>query len=260
MNIESNFPSSKNILVDFLVCGTQKGGTTALDCYLRQHKQICMANVKEVHFFDRDVYFPKNKVANYDKYHAFFSLKKHHKVVGESTPIYMYWLDAPKRIWEYNPDMKIIIILRNPIERAYSHWNMACIKGKETLSFFDAIKDENKRYRQSLPKQHRIYSYVERGFYLEQLRRLWFFFSKKNVLVLKNEDLRGNHLETLESVCKFLNIESFSAIPNQEKHSREYEYKITKDEINYLRNIYEYEIKSLERELNWNCSNWLEQQ
>lgn len=256
-NNRYNLQRFENKFVNFLVCGTQKGGTTTLDFYLRQHDNLCMANRKEVHFFDKDVYFRKPKLPNYSKYHSFFSLKSSHNLIGESTPIYMYWYEAPKRIWEYNPDMKLILILRNPIERAYSHWNMEYSRGKENLSFFDAIKNEEKRCRKALPKQHRIYSYVDRGFYLDQIKRLWFFFPKNQVIIIKNEDLRKNNCETLNKICDFLNIDQFKTVEQKEKNSRKYQSKITDDEINFLKSIYEYDIKGLERELGWDCSNWL---
>ncbi|MGB7755383.1 MAG: hypothetical protein WBL23_04905, partial [Salinisphaera sp.] len=97
-------------------------------------------------------------------------------VFGEATPIYMYWHDAPRRMWEYNPNMKLIVVLRNPIDRAFSHWNMEKSRNAESLSFWDAIQNEEPRCKEALPYQHRTYSYVDRGFYLEQLRRLWRYF------------------------------------------------------------------------------------
>ena len=109
----------KNILgkkfdfqIGFIICGTQKGGTTALDRYLRMHPEICMADKKEVHFFDNDNFFIDKK-PDYLKYHLNFSPRDHHKIIGEATPIYMYWKNSIKRIHNYNPDMKLIAVLRN---------------------------------------------------------------------------------------------------------------------------------------------------
>ena len=123
------FVSKSDRVVNFLICGTQKGGTSALDAYLREHPEICMADKKEVHFFDNKKFFNKNK-PDYSKYHSFFNPQSSHKLLGETTPIYMYWHDSPRRIWQYSPNMKIIVILRNPIDRAYSHWNMERSKCK----------------------------------------------------------------------------------------------------------------------------------
>lgn len=248
--------SSANIKVDFVIAGTQKGGTSALDAYLREHPQICMADKKEVHFFDNERFFPGNK-SNYSHYHSFFTPKKSTHIIGESTPIYMYWYDAPRRIFNYNPDMKVIVILRNPIERAYSHWNMERSRNADNFSFWEAILNERSRRREALPYQHRVYSYIDRGFYLEQLRRLFHFFSEKNVLVLRNENLRTRPIETLNSVCNFLQVRPFEYSDSRDEHSLPYVSSMELAARNYLKYIFEYEILSLERELGWDCSDWL---
>jgi len=181
-------------IVDFVIGGTQKGGTTALDAYLREHPEICMATKqavsssrghpeirtagkKEVHFFDNEDYFSNGK-PDYSKYHRRFNPEKAHQVLGEATPIYMYWNDSPRRIWEYNPKMKIIVLLRNPIDRAYSHWNMERLRNADTLFFWEAIKNENERCREALPLQHRVYSYISRGLYTEHCKGFGRIFQK----------------------------------------------------------------------------------
>jgi hypothetical protein len=244
-----------NRKIDFLICGTQKGGTSALHAYLREHPGICMANQKEVHFFDNESYFTSQNV-DYSTYHAQFSPNSSHQVLGESTPIYMYWHNAPRRIWEYNPDIKLIIILRNPIERAYSHWNMERSRNAETLSFWDAIHKERERCKEALPYQHRVYSYIDRGFYLEQLRRLWLYFPRGQIIIIKNEDLRSKCMHTLKDICKFLEIEMFSTIGEKRVHSLSYNSQLTEKERKHLQFIYEYEIRGIERCLKWDCSNW----
>lgn len=247
------------VKVNFLICGTQKGGTSALDSYLRDHPEICMAENKEVHFFDNDDYFRTNNISDYSLYHREFDPKIGNRILGEATPIYMYWDNAPRRIWEYNPDMKLIVILRNPIERAYSHWNMECARGADNISFWDALVRERDRCRQVLPSQHRVYSYVDRGFYSEQLRRLWRFFPKEQILILKNEDLRFESKKTLCQVCEFLGIDTelFSNIDSKEIHATPYKTSMSKKEKDYLRNEFEYEIKCIEHLLGWDCSDWL---
>ena len=133
--------------VDFIIAGTQKGGTSALDAYLRLDPQICLPHkVKEVHFFEADPLFDTGE-PDYRLYHAFFKPRSWHRLVGEATPGYMYCEDVPRRIHAYNPDMKIILSLRNPIDRAFSHWNMNKKRGFEPLSFGDAIRGEEERTR-----------------------------------------------------------------------------------------------------------------
>jgi hypothetical protein len=118
--------------VAFVIAGTQKGGTTALASYLYEHPEIGMPTVKEVHFFDTEDHFASAEV-DYAKYHAYFDPAVRKRLLGDATPIYMYWDAAPPRIWQYNPAMKLILLLRNPITRAYSQWNMERERGSDPL-------------------------------------------------------------------------------------------------------------------------------
>lgn len=244
-----------DIIVNFLICGTQKGGTTALDGYLREHPQICMANSKEVHFFDNEDLFRRGD-PDYSIYHSNFSPASSHKIIGEATPIYMYWQDSPGRIWRYNSNMRLIVLLRNPIERAYSHWNMERYRNAESLSFWDAIKNERKRCREALPYQHRVFSYVDRGFYLHQLIRIWHYFGEDNVLVLKSENIKNRPQEALAKIYEFLGVDKLIVTPRVE-HSIPYLSGMTDKEIGYLQSAFEFEIRGLERVLGWDCSDWL---
>lgn len=242
--------------VDFLIAGTQKGGTTALDLYLRAHPELCMASRKEVHFFDRDELFNGDTV-DYSVYHSCFSPTAAQRWLGEATPIYLYWHSAPRRIWEYNPRMKIIVILRNPIERAYSHWNMERGRARDSLSFWEAIQRERDRCREALPGQHRVYSYVDRGFYTEQLRRLWCYFPSEQTLILRHEALRETPQLVLDQICDFLGVACLSVATTINAHSRPYVTTMAEREMAYLRWIFEYDIRALERMLGWDCSAWL---
>ncbi len=243
--------------VNFLVAGTQKGGTSAIDQYLRQHPELSMARRKEVHFFDREWHFTSSEV-DYSIYHSYFDTDKSGCLYGEVTPIYMYWYRAPERVWNYNREMKWILILRNPIERAYSHWNMEHDRGREAVSFFDAICTERNRCRKALPYQDRRYSYVDRGFYVEQIRRIWHYFPMEQTLIFKSEELRHNLSTILNKISDFLEIEPFPSNNPQVVHAREYLTQLSQNERDFLRHIYEFEVKQLERMLGWDCSNWLE--
>jgi hypothetical protein len=247
----------RNMKVNFIICGTQKGGTSALDAYLRCHPNICMAEKKEVHFFDNEDAY-RNGPPDYSEYHSAFKPHSPSLILGEATPIYMYWRDAPRRMWQYNPGLRLIVLLRNPIERAYSHWNMKRILGAESLSFWEAVQRESERCREALPFQHRVYSYVDRGFYLEQLRRLWSFFPNEQVLVLKSEELRRQPNQTLKRVCNFLNVGLLNAVEPMEFHSRPYKSPMSARERQHLKSIFELEIRALERALGWDCTSWIE--
>lgn len=242
--------------VDFLIAGTQKGGTSALMAYLQEHPEICIACREEGHFFDRQKYFEHVPV-DYSVYHQWFHPKGRERVVGEKTPIYMYWYDAPRRVWEYHPGMKWLLLLRNPIERAYSHWNMERARNWDDVDFWTALQNERVRSREALPLQHRCYSYVDRGFYTEQLRRIWFFFPRSQTLTLKSEELRDNPTTTLNKVCRFLGVDPYAHVDSQIVRSQAYAAPLGRREKAYLAHVFEYEIKELEQLLAWDCSDWL---
>jgi len=237
--------------VDFVIGGTQKGGTSALDSFLRQHPEICMPETrKELHFFDREA-----DDTDYKKYHANFKPKQQ-RVIGEASPIYMYWETAPYRIWKYNPKMKWILALRNPVERTLSAWNMETKRGKEKLSFADAIEKEPERCREALPLQHRVYSYTDRGFYAHQVRRLFNIFGKDNCLVLLNEELRNDHKKTLRRVFEFLGVESSFVPPEASVFEQEYSIQIDIQLKSRLIDTFYFDIKELERLLGHDLSGW----
>lgn len=242
--------------VDFLIAGTQKGGTTALASSLRKHPDIRWANRKEVHFFDNEHHFLN--APDYSLYHSAFDFETTALVTGEATPIYMYWESAARRICRYNPNMKFVLALRNPIDRAYSHWNMEVKRGADEVSFHTAITNEKLRCETALPQQHRTYSYVDRGFYTEQIERLWKYFPKQQILCVKSNDLRLKNEDTLVKICEFLEIEPCSEMAPDDPHATPYEAEMYNADRALLVKIYENEIKKLERLLGWNCSDWIE--
>jgi hypothetical protein len=170
----------------------------------------------------------------------------------------MYWYSVPRRIWEYNPDMKLIIILRNPVTRAFSHWNMERVRKREPLPFSAALEVEPQRAKATLPFQDRCYSYVDRGFYTEQIRRIWHYFPKEQTLFLKTEELRNELQATLGKIFDFLQIERIKAPQVIKKHVMPYTTALSDKDKDFLKHIYEFEIKELERLLRWDCSGWLD--
>ncbi|RKF14386.1 sulfotransferase [Alginatibacterium sediminis] len=241
--------------IEFLVAGTQKGGTTALDVYLREHAALLMAKKKELHFFDQNSNFRWRP--NYRKYHQSFDMQlAENRMLGECTPIYMYWESAMRRIFEYNPQMKLIAVLRSPVERAFSHWNMEKQEGYESLSFEEAIAQEAERCRHVLPLQHRHYSYLERGFYSEQIRRMWRYFPKEQTYFCKNEDLKFDTNRVLNELSGFLDIPAFESVEAKTVHSRTYSCELEQELRTTLNKYYQHEISQLEQMLNWDCSDW----
>lgn len=242
--------------VQFLIAGTQKGGTSALDAYLRDHPGIAMASRKEVHFFDDDERFAPQSAPDYAWYERFFSDAPTHAVAGEATPIYMYWHAAAARIRAYNPTMKLVVVLRNPITRAFSHWNMEHTRGADPLSFWQALQAEEKRCRAAAPAQHRVYSYVDRGLYARQLDRVWQTIPRAQTLVIRHERLKHDPQGVLDEVCDFLGVARMRVRGRKDVHSLAYSTAMTKREWHFLADRFDAEIGALERLLGWDCSDW----
>lgn len=245
-----------NQRLHFLVVGAQKSGTTALAAYLRQHPQLFIPEEKELHFFDDEgLAWPTPDLT---KLHRHFARAEANQLWGEATPISMYWDPAAERIWRYNPSIRLIVVLRNPIERAYSHWAMEHARGDDRLSFEQALIQEEERSREALPQQHRVYSYADRGFYSSQLRRLWRFFGRDAVLVLRHEQLRQQPNDCLAAIWQHLGVKQLEqAIPPQERHIGAYDAPMSGAARQRLRRLFWHEIGQLEALLNWDCSAWL---
>lgn len=242
--------------VSFVVAGAQKSGTWALDTYLREHPELCLPRRKELHFFDTDRHFAAEPV-DYAPYHAKFAPRPPQRLLGEVTPAYMYWPGAVERLARYNPAMRIIIVLRNPVTRAFSHWNMARQKRREPLPFLEALRAESERLQSLPPEQARRLTYVERGFYAQQLQRLWREFPIPQTLVFKSEELLERPTEVLRRIAVFLDIPPFPDLAAKTVHAGEYDTEMSDEEKRYLIGVFEAEIRQLERLLGWDCSAWL---
>ncbi len=199
--------------VGLFIVGVQKGGTTALDSLLRLHPQIGMAvGKKEPHHFDDEQvdWLSPDHAA----YHRRFEFADHAKrVFGDATPIYIYWPGALERIRAYNPDARLVVCLRHPAHRAYSHWLMETVRDKETLPFAEAIRAGRSRVAASEGGVHRIFSYIERGEYGGQIERLLSLFSRESVRFIRTDDLWSNQESVLKQLHAFLELAPGPAPP-----------------------------------------------
>lgn len=245
-------PTPKHL--HFLVIGAQKSGTTALDRYLRKHPQIGLPPKKEVHFFDTPHYF--DNPSPYEEYHQHFNFKAKKLIYGEITPSYIYCQETPRRIYEYNPRIKIIAILRNPIDRAYSQWNMNRKEGTESLSFEEAIRIEKERAFDTRPYQNLVYSYTDRGFYSEQIRRYQRYFKDHKMHIVLYDDLKNKPTETLQGICQFLGVRPLNK-PIPTEHKLEYNEPLNPETRKHLQDYFRHDILEVERLLGVDCSHWL---
>jgi hypothetical protein len=191
--------------VSFLVAGAQKCGTTALFDYLRDVPGLQLPACKEAHFFDDEDGIDWS-APDYGAYHAMFADDDRPR--GEATPIYLYWPGALERIAAYNPDMKLVLLFRDPVERAWSHWKMEYARGKESEPFAWCIRQGRARMAAGSPVAgfHRVYSYVERGFYGRQLARALRLFPREQLLLLSSAALSSDPDATVSRICRFLGV------------------------------------------------------
>jgi hypothetical protein len=226
-------------LVNFLIAGVQKGGTTALFDYLAATGEFALPQVKELHFFDDDGQDWARP--DYGAYHARFP-EPAGRPCGEATPIYGYWPHSLERIARYNAAMKLIVLLRDPVQRAWSHWRMEYGRGAETAPFAWCIREGRQRLFDAEPWGfHREFSYVERGFYGEQLERAFGLFGREQVLVLRSEDLRADPGPPLDAIRAFLGLPPAPPPPPREAHvgrAQALPSALTPEDETFLRDIY----------------------
>ena len=181
-----------NFKIDFVGIGAPKCATTWIYECLKEHPEICMSKPKETNFF-------KKKVARAEELRSYFSHCKENKIRGEFSPEYFIYEDVAKRLREHNPDMKIIMAIRNPIERAYSNYLQGkSIQNKGWVDFKQAIKTEPK--------------IIEYGFYFKNLQNFLHYFFKEQILVLVLEDSYSDPLSFIQNLYSFLGADN-SFIP-----------------------------------------------
>lgn len=228
----------KTILPTFIVVGANKGGTTSIYHYLKQHKQVYLSPIKEPHFFSQDIdinlfkkEFAHNKLQDIEKYvsgdmkeeyHAafirdieqykkLFSRVQDQKAIGELSTSYLYSKVAAKEIKTLLPDCKIIICLRNPFERAYSHYRMNLWTGNSNeFDFYKALIEDFNHTPKVWGNAH---LYTEIGLYYEQVKRYLDVFGKENVKIIFTEDMKKNAPQVIKELYEFIGVDS-SFIPD----------------------------------------------
>ncbi|MBW3020037.1 sulfotransferase domain-containing protein [Candidatus Woesearchaeota archaeon] len=241
MNEKYNTSIMKGKLPDFLIIGTQKGGTVSLWHNLKKHPDIEFCpnfsssfddggdNEREVHFFDK----------NWDKgiewYKSLFN--NNSKLQGECTPEYIFYLNSHKRMFETLPNAKLIFIIRNPITRAYSSYNHQLQQGFTWENDFsiDSSFDEaiNEVFNKDL-----MMDFVSIGFYINQIKHLLKYFKKEQLLILISEQMRKNPQETYNKIFDFLGLKRFDIDYTPNIHSRKYKEPMKEETRKKLKEIY----------------------
>lgn len=193
---------------DFIVVGAQKAGTTKIFHELKKHENIHLPMQKELHLFDNDHFFHGNYLNSRGFaliQHSFTELDNDRALYGDITPKYMFLKTCLRRIHDTNSKTKIIVILRNPLERAISHWKMEYSRGSEKRGFYDAVNYECADF--FLRKKDPVISYFYRGMYYHQIQNIRDFFPLEKVLVLLFDDLSRKPEIFFRQLYKFLELE-----------------------------------------------------
>jgi len=259
--------SPLRVLPDFIVIGVGRGGTTSLYNYLNQHNCIQKSSYDEIGFFDDNFHLGVNWYRSMfpTKYEKQKIIKKFGKFLTyDVTPWYIRRPWTANRIKTLLPSAKIISVLRNPVDRTYSHYHLTCREKGTTKSFEEIIEEDIKKidnYDDNLKNSQKYYEYfvqnshIARGFYLEQLENWFTVFNKENILIISSEDLANHTQKTMDHVFDFLNIED-QVIPNLEKVNVAKYPKMKEKTRKILENyFFEYNenlFKKIGKHFNWN--------
>lgn len=235
-------------LPDFIIIGAQKGGTSSLYAYLAQHPQLLPSLKKEVHFFDGGLNYNRD---NYQKgqewYRAHFPKKDGaaSSKAFEASPLYIFNPLVPRRIFDLIPEVKLIVLLRNPTERAISHYFHGQEKGYEPLPILEALQAEEKRLATVIERKDykseifRHYSYKSRGLYKEQIERFLEYFSWQQLLILCSEEFFREPDITLKRVFEFIGVDpAFKVRDLKPRNVGKKRSKVDSEVYEYLNSYY----------------------
>lgn len=200
------------MIPNFLIVGAPKCGTTAMWRYLHQHPQIYLSQRKDLHYFGSDLKFLKRQRFSKDEYLSHFD-NTNERAIGEASVWYLYSQNAAKEIFEYNPNMKIIIMLRDPVQMVYAHYTQMKFNGlgDEDLSTFEEAleaeqdRKEGKRIPEYCPLASTLF-YREIAKIATQIERYLEIFPKEHILFLFQEDMKTNIKDVYTQTLQFLEV------------------------------------------------------
>ena len=207
---------NETILPNFLIIGAAKAGTTALHEYLQQHPQIYMTPTKETNFFaveGKEVNFQgvgdealkEFSITDIETYQAQFAGVATEKAIGEACPCYLYYPQAASRIKQYLPDVRLIVILRNPVDRAYANFLHTVRDDREPCREFAlALQDEPNRIANNWEW---FWHYIQVGFYGKQLKHYYEIFPASQIKIYLYEDLKENAIALLQDIFRWLEVD-----------------------------------------------------
>ena len=213
-------------LPDAVILGAQKSGTSSLHEYLTQHPDVIAPLRKEIHYFDL------NLARGEEWYRAHFGRVDEPGLNLDSSPYYLFHPAVPRRLHALLPAAKLVVLLRDPVRRAYSHYWHECDKRRETLGFEDAIDAEPGRVDAAharlaagtleRSREHQHFSYLARGRYAEQLERWFEVFPRERFHIVRFEDLAREPLDTLNETLAFLGLPPAPSVSLEARNTRRY--------------------------------------
>lgn len=213
-------PETESMHYNFSIVGCQKAGTTTLSEALDRHRLIRRSPRKEVHFFDEESY--DWSAPDFERDYSVVRRKPTHRALGDATPSYIFWPNALARMAAYNPDMRLIALFRDPLERLFSHWVMVRHRGTQAPDWPEFIQlYRTKELPTELPDdatRYRRFAGVPRGLYGQQLRRGLEHFDREQWLLLEFRSMLSEFNYTLNQTALHLGLHRFTEPPPLENH------------------------------------------
>lgn len=203
------------LLPNFVVIGAPKCGTTSLYYYLKQHPEVFLPQRKELHYFSYghmcqltggpgDAHIVSSACSDLDNYEQFYTDARADNAIGDISPSYFYFSDVSKKIKDELGSPKIIVLVRNPIEKAFSQYMHLIRDNRETLPFYDALMAEGQRIEDGWAA---LWRYAESSLYTDRIQQYIDTFGKDQVKIIRFDDLTASCYETLEDLFRYLDID-----------------------------------------------------
>ena len=223
----SGITASSRVLPNFIIIGTVRSGSTSLYYNICEHPSVLTAAYDEIGYFDSNFHLGTNW------YRSMFPTQKEMKkvkketgisITGEDTPFYFWKKEACQRIFHLLPHVKIISIFRNPVDRAYSNYNLGIRFGTEKSSFEDSIDNEMKCLEKNTFREciDRRQSYLSKGMYEKQVKNWLEVFPREQIHFLSTEEMERNPVKTLQKIFNFLEISDYKIQNPQKQKSADY--------------------------------------
>ena len=259
---------SLRVLPDFIVIGVGRGGTTSCFHYLSQHPSIIGSAYDEIGFFDENFHLGLNWYRS--MFPTKFLKKKIAKKFGKSltydvTPSYIWKPWVARRIKELFPGIKLIAILRNPVDKTYSHYHLSIRYNKEKLTFEEAVMRDMKTFSDLVNSDSKINddyfknqiknSYLGRGFYAQQLETWFELFDRKQILILTSEELSTETNKTMNKIFQFLDLSDYEISDTAKRSTGNYtnmKMDTRKKLISFFSKYNQDLFKLLNQEFDWN--------